>query len=40
LIDKGCNPEMIELIENYKIKQEVDKNIDPRWETLKNLKNN
>jgi uncharacterized metal-binding protein YceD (DUF177 family) len=41
--ESGCNPEMIERIDNQspqKEEENEEKKIDPRWEALKKLKNN
>jgi uncharacterized metal-binding protein YceD (DUF177 family) len=41
--ESGCNPEMIERINNQSLREEEEneeKEIDPRWEALKKLKNN
>lgn len=41
--ESGCNPEMIERIDNQSPQEEEEneeKEIDPRWEALKKLKNN
>lgn len=37
-----CNPKMIELIDKYKVEEteETEDAIDPRWEALRELKNN
>lgn len=36
-----CNPLMIEKLNQYKIEEEINEEItDPRWDILKNLKNN
>jgi uncharacterized metal-binding protein YceD (DUF177 family) len=37
--ESTCNPEMIEKLKNYSIHHEMDKEIDPRWDKLKNLYN-
>ena len=41
--ESGCNPEMLERIDNQSPQKEEEnekKEIDPRWEALKKLKNN
>ncbi len=32
-----CNPEMLEKLNNYKVEESAEDNIDPRWEELRNL---
>lgn len=38
--DVTCNPEMLERLNYYIIEDPTDKDIDPRWEKLRNLKAN
>jgi len=40
--ESGCNPEMIERLDNHipQEEEEEEKNSDPRWEALRKLKNN
>jgi uncharacterized protein len=39
LIDKACNEDMITKLQKLNIQHKEGKDIDPRWEGLKNLKN-
>lgn len=38
----SCDPEMLDRIQNEEVSSDLDseENIDPRWEALKNIKNN
>ena len=38
--DGNCNEEMVNTIEKYTRQEENNKEIDPRWAALKNIKNN
>lgn len=38
--DEACNPEMLEKLNKYIIDKPADEGIDPRWESLRNLKAN
>ena len=35
-----CNPEMLEKLNNYKVEDSAEDDIDPRWEELRNLMEN
>ncbi len=38
--ESGCNKEMLDKLEKFKLREEKNKTIDPRWSALKNWNNN